>query len=41
MNANTITLSFLILNMQVDDYKMEELEVTGKACPDDVGLFEF
>jgi hypothetical protein len=38
---NSITLSLFIINMQVDDSKMEELEVTGKKYCENVGLLEF
>lgn len=36
-----ITLSLLIINMQVDDYKMRDLEVTGKEHCENIGSLKF
>lgn len=40
-NASSITLSLLIVNMQVSDYKKGELEATGQKHHADVGLLEY
>lgn len=39
--ARSITFSLLMINIQVDDYKMGELEMTGKEYREDVGSLEF
>lgn len=39
--ARSITFSLLMINIQVDDYKMGELEITGKEYREDVGSLEF
>ena len=39
--ARSITFSLLMINIQVDDYKMGELEMTGKVYREDVGSLEF
>lgn len=41
IKANFVILSLLKINIQVDDYKMREMEVTGKEHPEDVVLVEF
>lgn len=38
---NFIILSLLIINIQLDNYKMREMEITGKEYHEDVGLLEF
>lgn len=39
--AKSITISLLIINMQVDDYKRRDLEMTEKEHCEGVGLSKF